>query len=47
MKIYLQKEEDVFEKYGDEEAELYNQMIKIDAEKKAAQRKEKEEKRAQ
>lgn len=27
MKIYLQKEESVFEKYGDEEAELYEQML--------------------
>ena len=26
MKIYLQKEEAIFEKYGDEEAELYEQM---------------------
>jgi hypothetical protein len=26
MKIYLQKEESIFERYGDEEAELYEQM---------------------
>ena len=26
MKIYLQKEEAIFEKYGDEEAELYEMM---------------------
>jgi hypothetical protein len=26
MKIYLQKEEPIFERYGDEEAELYEQM---------------------
>ena len=25
LKIYLQKDEAVFEKYGDEEANLYNQ----------------------
>ena len=30
MKIYLQKEESVFEKYGDEEAELYEQMEQME-----------------
>ena len=30
MKIYLQKEEPIFEKYGDEEAELYEQMVEME-----------------
>ena len=28
--IFLQKEEPIFEKYGDEEAELYEMMQKMD-----------------
>ena len=34
--IYLQKEEDVFERYGDEEAELYNMMQKMEEQTRAA-----------
>jgi len=34
IKIYLQKEEEVFEKYGDIEADLYTQMVKIEQQKK-------------
>jgi len=30
MKIYLQKEEPIFEKYGDEEAELYEEMVQME-----------------
>ena len=30
MKIYLQKEEHIFEKYADDEAELYENMQKIE-----------------
>ena len=30
MKIYLQKEEPIFERYGDEEAELYEQMQQME-----------------
>ena len=30
MKIFLQKEEDLFERYGDEEAALYEQMVQMD-----------------
>lgn len=32
MKIYLQKEEPIFERYGDEEAELYEQMQQMERE---------------
>jgi hypothetical protein len=32
MKIYLQKEEAIFERYGDEEAELYEKMEAMDRE---------------
>lgn len=28
--IFLQKEEEIFERYGDEEAELYEMMQKMD-----------------
>ena len=30
MKIYLQKEEAIFERYGDEEAALYEQMEQLE-----------------
>ena len=32
MKIYLQKEEAILERYGDEEAALYEQMIQMEKE---------------
>lgn len=32
MKIYLQKEEAIFERYGDEEAALYEQMEQLEKE---------------
>ena len=32
MKIYLQKDEAIFERYGDEEAELYEQMQQMERE---------------
>jgi len=34
MKIYLQKDEDIFIKYGDEEAAFYEKMQKLDEEKR-------------
>jgi len=36
--IYLQKDEDVFVKYGDEEAELYNMMEEMKAKEEAKHR---------
>ena len=34
LMIFLQKEEPIFEKYGDEEAELYEMMNKMDQQQK-------------
>lgn len=43
MKIFLQKDEDVFEKYGDEEAALYNMMLEMEKQEKAQKAKERAE----
>jgi len=39
MKIFLQKDEEVFEKYGDEEAALYNMMLEMEKQEKIAKAK--------
>jgi len=44
--IYLQKEEEVFVRYGDEEAEMYNMMMAMEEQMKA-QRKEEDAKNPQ
>jgi hypothetical protein len=43
MKIYLQKDEDIFIKYGDEEAEFYMKMEKLEEEKRKTQKVNREE----
>jgi len=45
MKIFLQKDEEIFERYGDEEAELYNKMVELDKIEQEQRRKEQLEKR--
>jgi hypothetical protein len=34
LKIFLQKDEEVFERYGDEEAALYNMMLEMEKQEK-------------
>ena len=43
MKIYLQKDESIFTKYGDEEAEYYEKMMLLEEEKKKKQREERKD----
>ena len=46
LKIFLQKEEDVFEKYGDEEAEMYYMIQKMEKEQEEKRKAEREQERA-
>lgn len=45
MKIYLQKDESIFTKYGDEEAAYYEKMMLLEEEKKKKQKEEREKER--
>ena len=45
VKIFLQKEEDIFEKYGDEEAEMYYMIQKMEQEQEKKRREEQKEQR--
>lgn len=42
MRIYYQKDEAVLEKYADDEAELYEQMQRMEHEQREQDRKEKQ-----
>jgi len=34
LKIFLQKDEEIFERYGDEEAAFYNMMLEMEKQEK-------------
>ncbi len=43
MKIFLQKDEEIFEKYGDEEAALYNMMLEMEKQEKQKKKAERDQ----